>query len=227
MSSGQFVMARCGTSYDPLLRRALSLHHQVRTADGSSTAGFLFGMGKTWADWLSTRRPGDEIDLIGPLGHGFRRDKGARHLLLIANGLGVAPLVSLAEEGVASGANVVLIVDSATKDGLYPTKRLPAEVEIVALTSDGSSGRQGSALDAFAELQPWADQIFLSGGRDLIEGVRSTLKRAVSGQPVQAIIEERMACGIGACLGCVVDTKNGRVASCVEGPVFDLRSLSA
>src|SRR5262249_32923171 len=156
-----------------------------------SIAGFLFGAGKTWTAWLSARRPGDEIDLIGPLGQGFRRDKNARHLLLVANGLGVAPLVSLAEEGVAAGADVVMLIDAANSGGLYPTDRLPTEVEIVALTQDGSSGRKGTALDAFGELQPWADQIFLSGGHELVEGVRAHLKRNVSSQPAQVIVEER------------------------------------
>ncbi|MFN8532162.1 MAG: hypothetical protein U0556_01270 [Dehalococcoidia bacterium] len=223
MTSGQFVMARCGDGYDPLMRRALSLHHAARD-DGA--LGFLFGRGKTWSDWLAGRRPGDPIDLIGPLGRGFRRDRNARHLLIVAEGMGIAPMVALAEEGIAANCAVTVVADAPTAGQLYPIERLPAEVEVVALTADGSAGRRGRSIDGFAELLGWADQAFVAGSNRLLDDIRATLKRQVSRTPVQAIVEERMACGVGACLGCVVFTAEGPVASCVAGPVFDLWSLA-
>jgi dihydroorotate dehydrogenase electron transfer subunit len=222
MRSGQFVMARCGESFDPLLRRGLSLHHVARD-DGA--VGFLFGSGKTWTAWLAARRPGDAVDLIGPLGNGFRRDPAARHLLVAAEGLGIAPMVALAEEAVAAECAVTVVLDAPSASQLYPVERLPAEVEVVVLTHDGSSGRRGRAIDGIAELLGWADQTFIAGSSRLQDEVRATLKRQASRTPVQVIVEERMACGVGACLGCVVFTAEGPVASCVAGPVFDLWAL--
>jgi dihydroorotate dehydrogenase electron transfer subunit len=222
MTSGQFVMARCGDGLDPLLRRGLSLHHTAR-ADGA--VGFLFGTGKTWTNWLAGRRPGDGVDLIGPLGNGFRSDTAARRLLIVAEGLGIAPMVALAEEAVAAGREVTVVVDAPSAGALYPIERLPAAVEVVAFTHDGSTGRQGRASDGFAELLGWADQAFLAGSRRLLDEARALLARHHARTPVQVIVEERMACGVGACLGCVVFTAEGPVASCVAGPVFDLWAL--
>ena len=74
LTSGQFVMARCGDGIDPLLRKALSLHRRPRK-DGA--VGFMFGTAKTWGRWLGSRRPGDTVDVIAPLGKGFVRDKAS------------------------------------------------------------------------------------------------------------------------------------------------------
>lgn len=223
MTSGQFVMARCGEGLDPLLRRGLSLHHTAR-ADGA--VGFLFGAGKTWTTWLAGRRPGDGVDLIGPLGNGFRLDTAARRLLIVAEGLGVAPMVALAEEAVAAGRAVTVVVDAPSAASLYPLERLPAAVDGVAFTHDGSAGQRGRASDGFAERLSWADQAFLAGSRRLLDDARALLARHSSPPPVQVIVEERMACGVGACLGCVVFTAEGAVASCTAGPVFDLWTLA-
>lgn len=224
MTGGEFVMVRCGESLDPMLRRALSLH---RTAREDGAVGFMFTLGKTWSNWLGGRRPGDEISLIGPLGTGFRRDKAARHLLILAEGFGISAVVASAEEALRAGCAVTLVHDAPTASMLYPAERLNPEIEIVLLTADGSAGKQGGCLDALPDYLPWADQIFLAGSGRLIDGVKAALKRTLSRTPAQVIVEERMACGVGACLGCVVATKDGLVPSCVHGPVFDVWGLAA
>jgi dihydroorotate dehydrogenase electron transfer subunit len=206
------------------MRRALSLHRIARE-DGA--IGLLFGHGKTWSDWLAKRRPGDQIDLIGPLGRGFVRDRAARHLLLVAEGLGIAPLVALAEEALNAGCSVTLVIDAPSAAQLFPLDRLPTEIEVMALTADGSAGRKGRAIDGLAELLPWADQVALAGSNRLLDEARAILKRNGSRKAVQAIVEERMACGVGACLGCVVFTHDGPQTACVAGPVFDLWRLAA
>jgi len=222
MGSGQFVLARCSDSFDPLLRRGLSLHQ--RRADGAH--GFLFGTSKAWGRWLAARRPGDHVDLIGPLGRGFRREPTAHRLLMIAEGLGIAPLVALAEEAVAAGCAVTLLQDAPTASRLYPRQRLPEAVRVVSYTADGSAGRPGRVLDGLAEWQEAADQLFVAGSARLLADLRVRLAPVAARLPVQVMVEERMACGVGACLGCVVFTVEGPVASCVEGPVFDLWRLT-
>ncbi|MCS6802400.1 MAG: hypothetical protein RMM58_13340 [Chloroflexota bacterium] len=223
MTSGQFVLARCGDSFDPLLRRGLSLHHTARS-DGA--VGFLVGSGKRWTDWLAARRPGDGIDLIGPLGKGFSREKTARRLLIVAEGLGIAPMVALGEEAVAAGCEVRVVVEAPSAAALYPVERLPAAAEVVVFTHDGTAGRRGRASEGVADLIGWADQAFLAGSRRLLADARAALARRQLRTPVQVIVEERMACGVGACLGCVVFTTEGPVPSCVAGPVFDLWALT-
>ncbi|MCS7002857.1 MAG: hypothetical protein NZ518_08420 [Dehalococcoidia bacterium] len=221
---GQFIMARCGDGVDPLLRKALSVHRRPR-ADGA--VGFMFGVSKPWGQWLAKRAIGETVDVIAPLGRGFQRDRAARHLLMVAEDFGIAALVALAEQSVADGRNVTLVAHAATASRIYPAEALPAEIEYVTVTSDGSTGRRGRAIEVVAELLPWADQIFLAGSMELARETKALLKRRVSRTPAQAAVEERMACGVGVCLGCVVDTVDGYAPSCTAGPVFDLWRLAA
>ena len=108
---------------------------------------------------------------------------------------------------------------------MYPLEKLPAEVEVVALTTDGSAGRTGQVMDVLPELISWADQAFLSGSSALVDGMRNLLKLQQSSLAVQVIVEERMACGVGACLGCSISTRHGMQPCCTVGPVFDLKDL--
>ena len=224
--SGQFVHIRCGTGYDPLLRRPISLLRVGKAgeergglaADEVALLVQVIGRGSAW---LAERRVGEGLDVLGPLGRGFALEPAASHLLLVGGGVGVAPLVLLADEALARGVAVTLVMGARSAAGIYPARLLPAEVEYAVTTEDGSLGRQGMVTDALPDLLPWADQVCACGPLPMLHALKRLPGLTVA-KRAQVSLEEHMGCGAGVCYGCVVDTRQGRRRVCHEGPVFYL-----
>ena len=220
---GQFVMVRCGEGWDPLLRRALSIHRVRREA---ATFALLYGVRGKGAAALAHKRPGDAVNVLGPLGNGFTVHRNVERLLLVGSGWGVSPLVALAEQQVARGKVVTLLAGAPQAKAHYPTAWLPPEVEVVYATDDGSLGKQGAVTDLAPEYWPWADAVYASGPLPLYQA----LARVADGQwpqkPVQALMESPMACGAGACFSCAVETKRGVRLACKDGPCFEMKDLA-
>ena len=223
VSPGRFfeILCRSPEAQDPLLRRPYSAF-AADPEQGEVT--FLvrpFGRG---SEWLTNRRPGDRLDLLGPLGNAFAIEPRARNLLMVAGGVGVAPLVMLAYQAVASGRSVTFLMGAAAAAGLLPASYLPTAVEYVGATDDGSKGHHGFVTDLVADYVRWAAQIFACGPEPMYRSLRAAVlpHRIGKRPPVQISVEREMACGFGACLGCVVETRRGMRPSCTEGPVFDL-----
>lgn len=228
---GQFVMVRCAeeASYDPLLRRPLALHRLDRAQGLVELLVRVVGRGTAW---LAVRRPGDSLDVFGPLGKGFALDRQTRSLLLVAGGMGIAPLVAAADEGLARGCAVALVLGARTQGELYPPALIPPQVEVHLATDDGSCGRACLAPvileDAGLGLLAWADQVLACGPRPMLAAL-AAIVRAGRLRPragfAQVSLEAAMACGVGVCLGCVVKTRKGLQRVCADGPVFDLLDL--
>jgi dihydroorotate dehydrogenase electron transfer subunit len=223
LRSGRFfeILCRLERFYDPLLRRPYSV---FRSDASAGTLTFLvrpFGRGSVW---LAARAIGDEVDVLGPLGNTYDILPKSRHLLMVAGGVGVAPLVMLADEAVAKGLHVTFLMGSADAAGLLAPALLPESVEYLVATEDGSRGHDGFVTDLVPDFVEWADQIYACGPEPMYRSLRTTLAAAGAKprRPVQISMEQSMACGLGACLGCVVETKRGMRTSCVEGPVFEL-----
>ena len=216
---GQFVMVRCGDSHQPLLRRPLSIH---RIADGERIA-LLFSVVGQGTSLLSQYREGDKLDLLGPLGNGFSLYPGCGRLLLVAGGIGIAPLVFLADKALDQGRAVVLLAGSATASLLYPRSLLPSAVDLVTATEDGSGGRKGMATDFLAEFVNWADQVFACGPLSMYQSMSA--RGFPRPKSVQVCLETAMACGLGACYGCTTKTKRGLQQVCRDGPVFELDDI--
>jgi dihydroorotate dehydrogenase electron transfer subunit len=224
--SGRFVdiLCRYDDSYDPLLRRPYSIY----AADSDrSELRFLVRPYGRGSSWLARRQPGDVLDMLGPLGNTYRIDPNARRLLMVAGGVGVAPLVMLAHEAVAADREVAFLLGAMNEDGLLAAHHLPADVEYVVATEDGSRGHRGYVTDLVPEYVRWADQIFACGPEPMYRSLRASVlpHRIGKRPPVQVSMEREMACGFGACLGCVVETKRGMQTSCVQGPVFDMDDI--
>ncbi len=221
--AGQFVdlLCRGEQSFDPLLRRAYSIAGASPANQTLTVLARPFGRGSRW---LTARRPGDRLDVLGPLGNAFTVAPRATNLLMVAGGVGVAPLVMLAEEAIAHGKQVTFLMGAAGADGLLPTACLPSAVEYVVATDDGSHGHEGYVTDLVPTYVRWADQIFACGPEPMYRSLRGVLApHRIGGKPdVQISMERSMACGLGACLGCVVETRRGVQASCVQGPVYRL-----
>lgn len=224
---GQFAMLRCaeGKDYDPLLPRALSFY-RVRDGEDGREIGFLYEVVGRGTRWLSRRQPGDTVELFGPLGHGYSVRPGGQNLLLVAGGVGVAPLVWLADEQVERGRNVTLLLGARTAGQLYPTAMLPAQVEVVTATDDGSAGHHGFVTDLLPEFAAWADQIFACGPTPMFREMAARLRAAQYRKSAQTLLEERMACGTGICYSCAVETRrHGMKLICKDGPRFELRDV--
>jgi dihydroorotate dehydrogenase electron transfer subunit len=153
---GQFMMLRCADegaadstidglqptiSYDPLLPRPMSFHRIRSGAHGQEWAILYDVVGRGTA-WLSGRKPGDRVYAWGPLGRGYEVGHTSRNLLLVGGGIGVAPLVWLAEQAVAKRLSVTMIVGARDAEHVFPSHLLPPEVEVVVTTDDGSAGRK-------------------------------------------------------------------------------------
>jgi len=227
LRSGRFfdILCRVDGSFDPLLRRPYSV---FRTDPSAGTMTFLvraFGRGSAW---LTNRAVGDRLDLLGPLGNSYEIAPRSRNLLMVAGGVGVAPLVMLSDEAVARGMNVTFLMGAADARGLLAASWLPSAVEYVVATDDGSKGHRGFVTDLVGDFVPWADQIFACGPEPMYRSLRAAvLPRRLGGRPdVQISMEREMACGLGACLGCVVETKRGMQTSCVQGPVFAMDEIA-
>jgi dihydroorotate dehydrogenase electron transfer subunit len=223
VQAGQFVEILCRgeSSFDPLLRRPYSIYH-ASAADNTMTVLVRpFGRGSAW---LVERQPGEVLDVLGPLGNTFTVAPRTTNFLMVAGGVGAAPLVMLAEEAVAKGLSVTYLMGAAEETSLLPASALPDSVEYVVATDDGSRGHRGFVTELVPEYVRWADQIFTCGPEPMFRSLRQVLMplRIGGKPPIQVSMERTMACGLGACLGCVVETKSGMQTSCVDGPVYDM-----
>lgn len=242
--AGQFVHIRTGDYSGLVLRRPFSIN-TTDLATGMITIHFrTIGRG---TDWFTRLRPGDSVDMLGPLGRPFEVDPRSRHLLLIAGGLGMAGIRALADEAIRDGRQVTLLFGAAGARDVYPSSLLPDEVEYVIATDDGSVGRRGFVTDLVPGYEAWADQAFacgpagmlaalarLAAGRRQRLGVAKLGRKRGAGRAdpigspgarrkafLQVSMEQNMGCAVGACLGCVVMGVSGTPQRvCREGPVF-------
>ena len=213
---GQFVMVCCGE--DNLLRRPFSIHQLDAK---SNQLALLFTVVGKGTYWLSQRQASDRIDLLGPLGNGFSIDPVSYNLLLVAGGIGIAPLCFLAQAALNQGCFVTLLLGASTATQLYPSHLLSPGAKCIAATEDGTTGKKGIITQLLPDFIGWADQVFACGPNSMYSTIvrqnRSLLKR----KPVQISLEVRMGCGFGVCYGCTVKTKTGLKQVCKDGPIFD------
>ena len=223
---GQFVDVLCRVegSYDPLLRRPYSIYRADPDGERIVLLVRPFGRGSTW---LANRRPGEILDVLGPLGNTFDIQPRSSHLLIVAGGVGVAPLVFLADLAAHRNLGVTFLMGSATAEGLLAPSELPRTIEYLVATEDGRQGHQGFVTDLVPQYLRWADQIFACGPEPMFRSLRNAVQpHRIGGKPkVQVSMERSMACGLGACLGCVVETRHGMQTSCVQGPIYDMDEL--
>ncbi len=216
---GQFVMVRCAEDHDPLLRRPLSIHK----TDDSGGVALLFEVVGRGTSWLSERVAGDLVDLFGPLGNGFSIQHEAQNLLLVAGGIGIAPLIFLAEMARGIGKRVDVLPGAQTAALLYPRDQLPQISIVDGSTDDGSVGTKGPVTCLIDSYIGQADQVFACGPAAMYQSM--ALLDCLKGKSVQVSLEERMACGVGACYGCTVKTRKGLEQVCRDGPVFELADI--
>jgi dihydroorotate dehydrogenase electron transfer subunit len=219
--AGQFYMLSSsarwggGTAERPYLPRAFSFARAYE--DG--TLKFLYEAIGPGTERLAELEPGDGLELVGPLGVGFRPPEGRP--LLVGGGIGTAPLLCLHDE---LGPDTAVMLGFRTADHAEAAALFGAsQPEVV--TDDGSVGRQALVTELLREQLDRGDPVtvYACGPPPMLEAVRAVCaEREV---PAQLALESGMACGFGACFGCVVPTREGYVRLCVDGPVLDADAL--
>lgn len=176
---------------------------------------------------FSEYKAGDDVKVFGPLGNGFEEFLDGvvsenTTALLIGGGIGIPPMIGLAQR---LNCNKIMVSGYRSDKELFLINELNENGTSYISTDDGSQGTKGTVIDAIKENQVNADVIFACGPKPMLRGVKALAEEL--GIPAYISMEERMACGVGACLGCVCKTtnvddhskvKNARV--CVDGPVF-------
>jgi len=237
---GQFVMICCGP--DTVLRRPFSIHYTqdskyitvlfaalpllsgIRSLSCQRTPEEAAGKG-TGTLWLSQRTPGETVDILGPLGNGYNVTPESKNILMVAGGIGIAPLLFLAQNSINQGKQVTLLVGARSDKQLYPTSLLPPKSRNIIVTEDGSAGRRGMVSEIFTDFVGQADQVFSCGPQLMYQAILRTMKDQSIEKPVQVSLETRMGCGVGACYGCSINTAKGMKMVCRDGPVFDIEDV--
>jgi dihydroorotate dehydrogenase electron transfer subunit len=215
---GQFVMVRCGPEY--LLRRPLSIHQLADTR-----LALLFTVVGKGTHWLSQCQIGDTIDTLGPLGNGFSINPDSQKLLLVAGGIGIAPLYSLASSASKEGYSIRILLGASTAIQLYlkEYQYQSIKAEFALATEDGTAGERGVITNLIPRYVDWADQIFACGPLPMYKAMAQMPE--LKGKAVQISLEVRMGCGRGICYGCTVKTKRGLKQVCQDGPIFELDDI--
>ncbi len=244
-TAGQFLMLRtadliaggdvapdaASIADDPLLPRAMS-YHRIRDSEDGKQFSILYDVVGRGTAWLARRQPGDLVYGWGPLGNGYSLRSAGQNLLLVGGGIGIAPLLWLADEAVSKGQSVVLLDGARDAAGVFPAELVPSEVEVVVTTQDGSMGRQGLVTDVFLDYFEWADSVFVCGPNPMFAALADVIRaqegpgRIKRRKPVQVLLESQMGCGTGICYGCAVFDRRGNPRLvCKEGPRFELRDI--
>jgi len=213
---GQFVHIKCGE--ERLLRRPISVC--ACTKGSPDTLTIVFEVRGTGTDWLAQREVGDKLDVLGLLGHGFQMESEGRYLL-VGGGIGVPPMLGCAQYAGIHRCDVVLgFRDEAH---MLLDREFQACCGTVAVaTEDGSVGMKGFVTGPMEELlKHWQYKAVLAcGPKPMLKAVAALA--AQYGLPCQVSMEERMACGVGACLGCATPMTDGTMKHvCKDGPVFN------
>ncbi len=217
---GQFVaFAVGGETSGLLLRRSIAI-----STVGDGVVSVVVSAAGPGSTWLTQRRPGDTVDVVGPLGRPFPAPPAGARALLVGGGYGAAALVGLAAQLKAGGHEVAAVAGAAAADRLCSVQELTELADILAVTTDdGSSGRRGLVTLAVDELLPDCGVVYACGPMRMLQAVADAA--TALGVPSYVAVEESMACGIGVCMTCVLPVVGSDGAtrlsrSCTEGPVF-------
>ena len=213
---GQFLHLLPSRSSDPLLRRPFSLHDVV-----GSKLYILYRIAGRGTKLLSTIKAGQKLNIIGPLGRGFIINRNFTNHLLVAGGIGFAPIRFLYRELHDQKLSHAFFFGCRSKKEVLPL--LPKR--IILTSDDGSCGSRGFITSALEEkLSGYSNPvIYACGPWPMLQAVaRICQARTI---PFQVSLESFMACGVGACQGCAVKTVSGMATVCHDGPVFDGREI--
>ncbi|KJJ84512.1 Cytochrome-c3 hydrogenase, gamma subunit [Candidatus Omnitrophus magneticus] len=224
---GQFMNIRVqDNSYDPLLRVPLGLYK--KTSRGIS---FLYKVIGAGTRLLSLKQKGEKLSILGPLGNGFNLEVNASDMILfIGGGHGIAPLFAAAEALLGKTEKIIFFYGAKTKGAIVFVENLRKIADDVFIaTEDGTSGTRGYVTELVEKFlnknteNKYNIRVFSCGPKPMLKAVSSLLEKHNVGTQVSC--DEYMACGIGACRGCAIETIQGIKLVCSDGPVFEAKEI--
>ena len=217
---GQFVQVRVDGSPSTYLRRPISIHDVDFEKKEVSLLVQQVGEGTRH---LAAASVGDVINMMLPLGNGFSMPEKAERVLLVGGGIGIAPLYYFAKVLNGKGMRPTLLLGGKTQSDVLRLADYQQLGETFVTTEDGSFGEKGFVTMHSVWQRQSFDKIYVCGPKPMMQAVAAIAKEKKIWCEVS--LENRMACGIGACLCCVEDTADGNVCVCKEGPVFNIDRL--
>lgn len=221
MFPGQFVQVRVDNAPEVFLRRPLSVNFVNKTANELWLLVQQVGEGTRK---MAQYKPGETVNMLLPLGNTFSMpEKKNARLLLVGGGVGTAPMLFLGAILKENGYMPTFLLGARSADGLMELDEFSQFGEVLVTTEDGSAGEKGFVTQ-HSILEQHFDKIYTCGSTPMMQAVARYAMR--KGVDCEASLENKMACGFGACLCCVTQTQSGHKCVCTDGPVFNVKDLS-
>lgn len=222
VQTGQFVNIKVNEESYPTLRRPISICNLDKQNNELTLIYRAEGLG---TKILSKKSKGEEVDILGPLGTGFDYSlvKENETVVLIGGGVGVPPLYELAKRLFEKGIKVISVLGFASKEFVFYEEEFKKYSQVYICTMDGSLGFNGNVLELIESENIDFDWVFSCGPKPMLKGISDKYSKTKKGY---VSLEERMACGIGACYACVCSCQDNKVKRiCKDGPVFKLGEI--
>ena len=219
---GQFVHIRTDEQgLQPFFRRPFSVFRAQKYVE------IFYDVVGPGTKLLSLKKKGDTVDVLGPLGNPFKMPpETTKQVVLIAGGIGIAPMLILSDILKKKKCEIILLFGGRDRGHVYPMKEFKdSGIKVYIATDDGSVGTKGLVSVFFDKIEksPSRTFIYTCGPNPMMKAVQAFAgEHGISGQ---VACEELMACGLGACLGCSIETTNGFKTVCHDGPAFDLNEV--
>jgi dihydroorotate dehydrogenase electron transfer subunit len=227
---GNFVHVKVSSGDSPLLRRAFSIHSVDENENSYQLLFRVIGRG---TEILSRASPGDELDVLGPIGNSFSLPGEGQEIMLVAGGMGIAPLWFLFDHLAKRfhKDKLTVLVGAKTKEELLGSDKLQTTgAKLIVATDDGSAGRKGLVTEVFLKEMkkrnnnPKKLAVYSCGPQTMLRRM-SEIAEGLD-LSCQMSLETHMACGVGACWGCAYKVRSWNYKRvCVDGPVFNARQV--
>ncbi len=217
---GQFVQVRVDGSPETFLRRPISVYDVNYEKNRIKLLVQIVGKG---TEKMSELKAGDNLNIIYPLGNSFGEPSANDRMLLIGGGVGIAPLYYLGKHLKSKGYKPDFLLGFRNQERIIEYKEFAETGNVFITTEDGSKGEKGYVTNHSILTGNKYNRIYCCGPDPMMKAVAK--HAAKNDIQCEVSLENLMACGIGACLCCIVDTVHGNLCSCIDGPVFDIKDL--
>jgi len=217
---GQFVQVRVDGSSETFLRRPISIHD---VDYGTNTFKLLIQIAGKGTEKLSKLEKGDSLNLIYPLGNSFSLPESNEKVLLVGGGCGVAPLLFLSKYLVTNGIKPDILLGFRNSERIIEFEEYLKIGKVYVTTEDGSMGEKGYVSTHSIFSTNTYNRIYCCGPDKMMKAMAdySRSRNIIC----EVSLENLMACGIGVCLCCIVDTVKGNLCTCTDGPIFNVNDL--
>jgi len=220
LKPGQFAQARVDGSKETFLRRPISIHD---IDIERNTIKILVQVAGKGTETLTKLKKGDKLNLVYPLGNSFSMPLMNEKIALVGGGCGVAPLLFLAKYFRTNGHIPDIMLGFRNSERIIEFDEYNKLGKVFLTTEDGSRGEKGYVIKHSVVSDTRDDKIYCCGPESMMKAVAAYCKK--NDIACEVSLENLMACGIGVCLCCIVNTVKGNVCSCTEGPVFNINDL--